>query len=225
MIILYCFVGFSRFPLSANVTIGMRHEFFCEYPGADGFAWRVYVNETYRNIRELSDVHSMGNSVIIPAFPWYNATTVECVALFYNECQAVTPSALLLIQGISIVDSQCCYNIIILILGQLDAVKDLDVENFTIIWRPPFSLNLTNANPDIVYCVDMYNVTCGRKDLIISDCNVTEPSYTSDDIAPDGYIYEYIITPRSNVEGARNGTPSQPMRSISMTLTHMLLYM
>ena len=54
--------------------------------------------------------------------------------------------------------------------------------------------------------MEVYNITCGRRDLIISDCNVTEPSYTSDDIAPDGYIYEYTVTPRSNVEGARNGT-------------------
>ena len=73
-------------------------------------------------------------------------------------------------------------------------------------WNAPFSLDLTNANPDIVYCVEVYNITCERRDLIISDCNVTEPSYTSDDIAPDGYIYEYTVTPRSNVEEAKNGT-------------------
>ena len=55
-------------------------------------------------------------------------------------------------------------------------------------------------------------ITCGRRDLVISDCSVTEPSYASDDIAPHGYIYEYTVTPRNNVEGARNGTPSQPLR-------------
>ena len=67
----------------------------------------------------------------------------------------------------------------------------------------------------------MYNITCGGRELLISDCDVTETSYTSDVIAPDGYIYEYIVTPRSNVEGAINGTPSQPLRSkivIVMTL-------
>ena len=32
-----------------------------------------------------------------------------------------------------------------------------------------------------------------------------ETSYTSDDLQP-GYIYEYTVTPRSNVEGAQNGT-------------------
>ena len=80
-------------------------------------------------------------------------------------------------------------------------------------WSSPFSLDLTNIEPDIVYCVEVYNITCGERDLIISDCDVTETSYTSS--APDGYIYEYIVTPRSNVEGARNGTPSQPLRGVS----------
>ena len=76
----------------------------------------------------------------------------------------------------------------------------------TLSWEAPFSLDLTNVDPDIVYYVEVYNITCGRRDLIVSDCNVTEPSYTSDDIAPDGYIYEYTVIPRSNVEGATNGT-------------------
>ena len=81
----------------------------------------------------------------------------------------------------------------------------------TLTWVPPPSLDLTGVDPDIAYCVDVYNITCGRRDLIISDCSVTEPSYTSDVIV-DGYIYEYTITPRSNVPGARNGTPSEPVR-------------
>ena len=96
--------------------------------------------------------------------------------------------------------------------GALNRVETL-VKNFTTLsWSTPFSLNLTNVEPDIAYCVDVYNITCGGRELLISDCNVTETSYTSDVIAPDGYIYEYIVTCRSNVEGAINGTPSQPLR-------------
>ena len=72
-------------------------------------------------------------------------------------------------------------------------------------WVPPPSLDLSDIDPDIVYCVEVYNITCGRRDLIISDCSVTEPSFTSG-VIMDGYIYEYTITPRSNVVGARNGT-------------------
>ena len=91
-------------------------------------------------------------------------------------------------------------------------MKELRKEGSTLSWDPPFSLNLTSVDPDIVYCVDVYNITCGGRELVFSDCNVTENNYTSDAIAPDDYIYEYIVTPRSNVQGAKNGAPSQPMR-------------
>ena len=92
-------------------------------------------------------------------------------------------------------------------------MKQLIKEGSTLSWDPPFSLDLTGVDPDIVYSVEVYNITCGGRKLVISDCNVTENDYTSDAIALDGYIYEYIVTPRSNVQGAQNGTPSQPLRS------------
>ena len=91
-------------------------------------------------------------------------------------------------------------------LGQLQGVSNLERNESTIFWEAPFSLDLTGVEPDIAYCVDIYSITCGRMDLIISDCSVVEPSYTSEDITPQGYIYEYTVTPRRNVEGATNGT-------------------
>ena len=87
--------------------------------------------------------------------------------------------------------------------GPLDGIKSLTKVNITISWEPPFSLDLTNVDPDIVYCVDVYNITCGGRDLVSSDCSVTDTNYTS---LSDGYLYEYIVTRRSNVEGAQNGT-------------------
>ena len=95
---------------------------------------------------------------------------------------------------------------VILLTEPLNGVTNLIRNGSALLWTHPFSLDLTNADPDIVYCVEVYNITCGRRDLVISDCNVTEPSYTSDDIASHGYVYEYTVTPRSNVEGATNGT-------------------
>ena len=82
---------------------------------------------------------------------------------------------------------------------------NLERKNTTISWEAPFSLNLTNVEPNIAYCVEVYNITCGGRELLISDCDVMETSYTSETLQP-GYIYEYMVTPRSNVEGAQNGT-------------------
>ena len=87
--------------------------------------------------------------------------------------------------------------------GPLDEAKNLSKVDDKISWEPPFSLDLTDVDPDIVYCVDVYNITCGGRDLVSSDCSVTDTNYTS---LSDGYLYEYIVTPRSNVEGAENGT-------------------
>ena len=84
-------------------------------------------------------------------------------------------------------------------VGTLGSVDSLERQNETILWEASFSIYLI-----IVYCVDVYNITCGRAH-IISDCDVTNTSYTNEALQ-SGYIYEYTVTPRSNVEGAHNGT-------------------
>ena len=55
--------------------------------------------------------------------------------------------------------------------------------------------------------MEVYNITCGGKEPVISNCDVIETSLTSDALQ-SGYIYEYTVTPRSNVAGAQNGTDS-----------------
>ena len=62
-------------------------------------------------------------------------------------------------------------------------------------WVPPFSLDLTGIDPDIVYCVEVHNITCGRRGLIVGDCNVTEPSYTCDDIVPTDTFMSTLSLP------------------------------
>ena len=91
------------------------------------------------------------------------------------------------------------------ISGPLGSISSLTRNANTLSWIPPFSLDLTGVDPDIVYCVQVYNITCGRRDLIVSECDVMETSYTSDALQP-GYVYEYTVTPRSNVDGASNGS-------------------
>ena len=44
-----------------------------------------------------------------------------------------------------------------------------------------------------------------------------ETSYTNADALHSGYIYEYTVTPRSNVLGAANGT-RQSVRGVSLSL-------
>ena len=95
--------------------------------------------------------------------------------------------------------------------GPLDDVNDLKIENSVIRWEPPFSLDLTDVKIDIIYCVEICNITCGAEEVVIIDCNVTSTNYT---ISPDGYLYKFTVTPRSNVERAMNGTPSQPLIGI-----------
>ena len=73
-----------------------------------------------------------------------------------------------------------------------------------ITWEPPFSLNLTNIYPDIVYCVEIFNITCDSRVLVVDDCYVTEPVYTF--LLEPAFIYEIAVIPRSNVAGAENGS-------------------
>ena len=74
----------------------------------------------------------------------------------------------------------------------------------SITWYPPFSLDLTHVQPDVIYCLEISNITCGYNDTIVSDCHVFSESYN---ISLNSHlIYEIAVTPRSNVDGADNGT-------------------
>ena len=84
-------------------------------------------------------------------------------------------------------------------------VTDITRNTSTITWVPPFSLDLTGVDPDIAYCVEVYNITCGVDDLLVGDCNVTDPHYVDNQLQQE-YIYYITITPRSNGQNARNGT-------------------
>ena len=96
----------------------------------------------------------------------------------------------------------CMHNI-----GPLNMVTDNKRSSSTITWVAPFSLDLTGVDPNIVYCVEVYNITCGSgvDDLVVGDCDVTEPRLV-DSRLQQGYIYRITITPRSNGQDAQNGT-------------------
>ena len=92
-------------------------------------------------------------------------------------------------------------------LGPLSMVTEVRRNSSTIIWEAPFSLDPTDVDPDIIYSLEVYNITCGVDDLVVDDCNVTEAHYV-DNRLQQGHIYCITITPRSNVQDAINGTLS-----------------
>lgn len=89
--------------------------------------------------------------------------------------------------------------------GNLGPVRNFVRNVSSISWDSPTSLDLTNISPDIAYCLEVYNITCGVRDLLLNDCNLFEDYYTNSIFDP-AYIYEINITPRSNIDGAENGT-------------------
>ena len=101
------------------------------------------------------------------------------------------------------------------IIGALGAVSNLEKNEtdsaIELMWCNPFSLNLTTAEPDIANCVDVYNVTSGKTQLISSNCSVFEECFIfRNDHNPDpAHVFLFVITPRNNLEGAINGTSSQ----------------
>ena len=79
-------------------------------------------------------------------------------------------------------------------------------------WQPPFSLNLTTTEPDIVYCVNVFNITEEgmERDHLISNCSVLETYYNFVVENPDPeHLFQLIVTPRSNIIGARSGNTKE----------------
>jgi hypothetical protein len=86
-------------------------------------------------------------------------------------------------------------------------VKNIRRNISVITWLPPFSLDLTGVDPDIVYCVEIYNISCGMRELVTDVCSIFEPHYVESTIVLNqGFTYETAVTPRNNVDGAENGT-------------------
>ena len=185
------------------MTSGSEAVFRCGHPNATAIGWTVNGNNVNNN-PDFRQNNGIDGSLTITARPQYNSTMVQCIVFFIDRPNEISPPADLWIQG----NLLKIYSLLTFLTypGPLDAVTSLTKVGSTLSWVAPFSLDLTNIEPDIVYCVDVYNITCGGRDLVSSDCHVTDTNYTA---FSDGYLYEYIVIPRSNVEGAGNGTQSQ----------------
>ena len=66
------------------------------------------------------------------------------------------------------------------LIGILAAVGNFTVHpqqsSILLTWDPPFSLDITGVDPDLWYCVEVYNISRGGA-LLTSNCSVYEPQF------------------------------------------------
>ena len=74
-------------------------------------------------------------------------------------------------------------------------------------WSPLPTLDINDTDPDIVYTVELYQITCSQNIPInrteVAGNNVTEEGV---DLMQ---IYKAVIAARNNVRGARNGPSTE----------------
>ncbi len=80
-------------------------------------------------------------------------------------------------------------------LGILSAVQSLtrtvSGSTLTYSWTPPFTLNVNDLDPDIDYCVEVFNLI--TLELLHSECGITITNY-SYPIPPVGWCCGLIFT-------------------------------
>ena len=200
-------------------------EFECLYPG-EALVYRLLLE----NGTEVDSALPEPDSPVvltISALPQYNNSIVQCEVIIQDgeEIMAkLSCPALLTVQGSNkrLCDRRIKINFIY--VGPLMAVQ-IEIlvrpSSVKIMWDRPFSLNLTSAEPDIQYCVNVYVVTGPLKHQVLqSVCDITDTYYIfTTTVGPD-QLSNFTVTPRSNVEGSLNGTTSLPVQGYTMQGMH-----
>ena len=93
-----------------------------------------------------------------------------------------------------------------LTLGPLTSVTDVKRHLTNVSWIPPFSQNLTDFEPDIIYCLAVYRVTCSTTEPLFHVCGI-EVSYYINNTLSSSDLYKFEVTPMSN-GGSLNGITS-----------------
>ena len=83
------------------------------------------------------------------------------------------------------------YSIAVNLSAPSDIVFTRVGSEIIISWNAP-----PTSETSIVYCVDVYNITCGAMNLLVRDYSVSEQTYTSG-LLSTGYVYRAVITPRT----------------------------
>ena len=93
-------------------------------------------------------------------------------------------------------------------------------DELTILWNPLPTLDINDTDPDILYTVELYQITCGQNILInrteVAGSNVTEEGL---DLMQ---IYKAVIAARNNVRNARNG-PTAERKGITLFISDFCL--
>ena len=90
--------------------------------------------------------------------------------------------------------------------GLLTAVGSPSVDlvdaDISLTWTSPFTLDISNVDPDITYCVNVVNSTSSS--IVLSECGITVTGFNfSIPLGRVCDIYIFTVTP---VNGAGNGT-------------------
>ena len=71
---------------------------------------------------------------------------------------------------------------------------DHDTATLSLTWEPPFTLDITGVDPDIIYCVDVVNYTSSM--TIYTECGITETHFEF--LLPNEYWctrFEFTVIP------------------------------
>ncbi|CAI8051912.1 hypothetical protein GBAR_LOCUS28406 [Geodia barretti] len=188
-------------PDNNTVFLNQPAVFVCETDG--GFpGWKVNgsiledLSPELRSKLQVTGYNTAEGSRVenltIPAQVDYNGTNIQCLVIKLDGTTAQSKNYSMRIQG------------------PLSAVAGLraisSTSSVTILWRAPFSLDVTGVDPDIWYSVLIYNVTDENNPtaILCTDCiNITETHYTfTPDYLSPCHVYNFSVIP---LNGAGQG--------------------
>ncbi|XP_064388381.1 uncharacterized protein LOC135336489 isoform X1 [Halichondria panicea] len=190
---------FAVQPVPVVQAQGLNAVFECWYPGAVNYNWgfngEFPTDNSYPpNVTVIPPSSDTPAKLIILTTGLYNNTVVQCLIV-------------VIVEGEFVSQLHISENATLQVQGPLSSVSNLHAQssstNITITWDAPFSLNLTTAEPDIQYCMDVYDSATDV--LLHSECGIIEERYTYSPSNPCS-TYALLVTPRSNLDGALNGS-------------------
>ena len=229
---LYTVVIFEVTPSPLTVAVEQGTATFqCQHPLAVVIGWRV--NRMSLNMANLLNVssatHINATTILsIATLLVYNGTIVECIATFIDgSSPQFTAPVALLIQGIHTVIVMYAVRASTIIVASCPClmadtpkqVKNVNLlrgssrDELTILWNPLPTLDINDTDPDILYSVELYQITCGQN-IFINRMEVAGSNVTEEDLDLM-QIYKAVIAARNNVRDATNGPPAK-MKGITV---------